>query len=70
MKPVEIVLRKWERGKRENDGGGKIQLRYTVNIYVNITMYPPIQLLYANKIIKEENAHLKSAEFGTDGRSE
>jgi hypothetical protein len=23
MKPVEIVLRREERGKRENDGGGK-----------------------------------------------
>jgi hypothetical protein len=26
-----------------------VNLRYIVNTYVNITMYPPVQLLYANK---------------------
>jgi hypothetical protein len=26
MKPVEIVLRKERRGKRENDGGGKSEM--------------------------------------------
>jgi hypothetical protein len=41
MKPVEIVLRRgW--GKRENDRGSKSG--YYVSTYVNITMYPPVQL--------------------------
>jgi hypothetical protein len=26
-----------------------VNLRYIVNTYVNITMYPSVQLLYANK---------------------
>jgi hypothetical protein len=28
-----------------------VNLRYIVSTYANVTMYPPIQLLYANKII-------------------
>jgi hypothetical protein len=33
----------------------QIQLRYILNVYVNITVYSPVQLLYANKIIKNFN---------------
>jgi hypothetical protein len=33
---------------------GVNQLRYILNTYVNVTMYPPAQLLCANKIIKKE----------------
>jgi hypothetical protein len=43
MKSVEIVLRKGGRRRRME---GRI---YLVSTYVNITMYPPVQLLYANK---------------------
>jgi hypothetical protein len=46
MKTVEIVLRRG-RGERENNGG--VNLRHIVSTYVNITMYPPIQLLYVKK---------------------
>jgi hypothetical protein len=37
---------------RENGRG--VNLRYSVSTYVNFTMYPPVQLLYANtnKILK------------------
>jgi hypothetical protein len=49
MKPVEIVLRRG-RGMKENDRG--VKLRYIVSTYVNTTVYPPVQLLYANKILK------------------
>jgi hypothetical protein len=31
-----------------------ISLRYIVSTYVNITMYPPVQLLYAHKNFKIE----------------
>jgi hypothetical protein len=27
-------------------------LRYIVSTYVNITIYPPIQLLYVNEVLK------------------
>jgi hypothetical protein len=40
MKPVEIVLRRGDEGR----------WRTIVSIYINITMYLPVQLLYANKI--------------------
>jgi hypothetical protein len=50
MKPVEIVLRTG-RGMRENDGG--VNLRYIVSTYVNITVYPPVQLVYANNFFKK-----------------
>jgi hypothetical protein len=47
IKPVEIVLR---RGKEDRGGTRQgVKLRYIVNIYVNITMYPLVQLLYADK---------------------
>jgi hypothetical protein len=36
-----------------------VNLRYIVSTYVNITMYPPVQLLYANKILKN-NVDTKS----------
>jgi hypothetical protein len=32
-----------------------VNLRYTESICVNITMYSPIQVLYANKIIRNYN---------------
>jgi hypothetical protein len=38
-KPVEIVLRRGEEGRRGNDRGNK--LRYIVSTYINITTYPP-----------------------------
>jgi hypothetical protein len=51
MKPVEIVLR-----RRIMEG---INLRYIVSTYiVNITIYPPAQLLYANKIFFKKNTVL------------
>jgi hypothetical protein len=50
MKPVEIILRRgW--GGRIIEG---VNLIYIASTYVNITMYPPIQLLYANKIFKKK----------------
>jgi hypothetical protein len=50
MKPVEIVLRREEKERVRMMEG--LNLRYIVSTYVNITMYPPAQLLYANKIFK------------------
>jgi hypothetical protein len=38
MKPVEIVLRRRERGKRRMMEG--VNLRYIISTYVNITMCP------------------------------
>jgi hypothetical protein len=38
--------------KRENDGG--VNLRHILNTFVNITMYPPVKLLNANKTIKKK----------------
>jgi hypothetical protein len=51
MASGEIVLRRGEgeRGRTME----RVNLRNTVNTYVNITTYPPVQLLYANKIIKK-----------------
>jgi hypothetical protein len=51
MKPIEIVLTRRGEEKGENDGEGKSNW-YNVTIYVNITMYPPVQVLYANKFCK------------------
>jgi hypothetical protein len=34
-------------------------LRHIISTYVNITMYPPVPLLYTNKIIK--NKKMKKA---------
>jgi hypothetical protein len=45
--PVKIALRKGEGGRGRTMEG--VNLRYVVSTYVNIIMYPPIQLLYANK---------------------
>jgi hypothetical protein len=40
MKPIEIVLRRGgDLWRRENYG--RVNLRYIISIYVNITMYPP-----------------------------
>jgi hypothetical protein len=44
MKPLEIVLRRGMGDKGESQG---VNLRYIVNIYVNITM----SSLYNNKLI-------------------
>jgi hypothetical protein len=38
----------------------EFQLRYIVSTYVNITIYHPVQLLYANKIIKEQEQDISS----------
>jgi hypothetical protein len=48
IKPVEIVPRLGERRGRTIE---RVNLRYVVSTYINFTMYFPIQLLYANKII-------------------
>jgi hypothetical protein len=47
MKPAEIILRR----EGENGGGTmkRVNLRYIVSIPINIPMYAPVQLLYANK---------------------
>jgi hypothetical protein len=50
MKPVEIVLRRWGRERRRTMKG--VNLRSIGSMYVNITMYSPVQLLYTNKIKK------------------
>jgi hypothetical protein len=47
VKPVEIVLR-MERG-RIMERVIQYILKCTVNTCVNITVYPPVQLFYANK---------------------
>jgi hypothetical protein len=47
MKPIQIVLKGGE-GRRGRKMKG-VNLRYIINTYVNITMYPYVQLLYANK---------------------
>jgi hypothetical protein len=54
MKPAEIFL-KWggDRG-RGRMMEGYIQQRYISNTYVNITMYPPVQVLFASNIIKNK----------------
>jgi hypothetical protein len=44
MKPVELVLRKGEERTMK-----RIKLRYIKIPYINITVYPSVQLLYANK---------------------
>jgi hypothetical protein len=38
MRPIEIVLRKRDRGQRRMMEG--VNLRYTVSTFVNVTMYP------------------------------
>jgi hypothetical protein len=48
MKLVELVLRRGQQGRGRMMEG----VRYIVRTYVNITMYPTIQILYANEIIK------------------
>jgi hypothetical protein len=49
MNPDEIVLRSREGGRRRTMEG--VNLRYIVSPYVNITMYPPVQILYANNFL-------------------
>jgi hypothetical protein len=46
MKPVEIVLRSGGEGRGRMMEW--VNLRYFVSTSVNITMYPPVELLYAN----------------------
>jgi hypothetical protein len=46
MKPVEIFQRR-KVIRRMMD---VVNLKYIVSKYVNIIMYPPVQILYANKI--------------------
>jgi hypothetical protein len=42
---------------KENDGGGRIQLPYTVRTFVNATMFPQYNNIIKNKKIhrQEEN---------------
>jgi hypothetical protein len=49
MKPVEIVLSRGGRKREKKEGlhPTKIYFKHCINI----TMYPHVQLLYANKII-------------------
>jgi hypothetical protein len=54
MKPVEIALRRGEEERGSVMEGAN--LRYIVSTYVNITMYSPLQLLYANKKIKTKES--------------
>jgi hypothetical protein len=53
MKSVEIVLRSGGGG-----GGGRmmegVNLRYVVITFVNITIYPLVQLVYANRNFKKK----------------
>jgi hypothetical protein len=56
MKPVEIVTRIGEEGSQRMMG--RVNLRYIVSAYVNITIYPPAQLLYANKTFIKNNLDL------------
>jgi hypothetical protein len=51
MKFAEIVLRSGE-GERGRMIEG-VHLRYVVSTCVDITIHPPVQLLYANKIIQK-----------------
>jgi hypothetical protein len=54
MKPVEIFLRR--RGRLRRRTMEWVNIRYFLSAYVNVTVYPPVQLLCANKIIlKNEN---------------
>jgi hypothetical protein len=48
--PVEIVLRR-EEGTRGRMIEGVNLTNIYISTYVNVTMYPPLQLLYTNKII-------------------
>jgi hypothetical protein len=45
VKPVEIIL----IGGREKRTMKGLNLRFIISTYVNITMYTPVQQLYANK---------------------
>jgi hypothetical protein len=58
MKPVEIVLRTGGEEKRKNDGGGKSNLDLLLAHILNMTVYPPVQQLYDNKIIKNRKVAL------------
>jgi hypothetical protein len=52
VKPVQIVLRRGGGGKRENDGRGKSKIYCKHKCkYHNVS---PVQILYANKIIKKK----------------
>jgi hypothetical protein len=42
---------------------GWLQLRYILNTYINTTVHPPVQLLYANKIIKNKMDHLEKKDW-------
>jgi hypothetical protein len=48
MKLVEIVQRRGEGGRKRMME--RVNLRYIVSTYVNIAIYPSVQLLYANKL--------------------
>jgi hypothetical protein len=50
-----------EKGKRNNDGREEIltKVHYTVSIYGNVTLKPPVQLIYANKNAYREKSSKK-----------
>jgi hypothetical protein len=53
MKPVEIVLRREREEGEKRRTVEEINLRYIVSTYVNIKMYPPVQLLYVKNFFKK-----------------
>jgi hypothetical protein len=60
MNPTEIVLKR-DKGKEGEQWREQIQLRYILNTYANITIYPPIQLLCTYKIIKKRTGTRSSS---------
>jgi hypothetical protein len=51
IEPAKLVLR--GQGLRENNGGSESNQGTNVNTYVNVTVNLPVQLMYANKSVKE-----------------
>jgi hypothetical protein len=57
MKIKELIFsKKGGRGKEREGWRREIQLRYVVSTYMNITVYSPVWLLFANKIVKRSTA--------------
>jgi hypothetical protein len=52
MKPVAIVLRRGEVGRGRIMEGISLTKIY-LSTYVNITVYPPVQILYANIFLRD-----------------
>jgi hypothetical protein len=49
VKSVEVYSKKGEEGMKEKNTGGESNLDIILNTYVNIRMYPPLQVLHPNK---------------------